>query len=225
MTVHQDTQKRLNEVVKSIDSARGLIICDADEVILKFVATLEQYLTEQDLYLRLDSFALSGNIRKQEDDEVVAAEDVGRLMQDFFQNRVSECPPVDHAVDALAHLAQFANIVILTNLPHELREAREQALVRLGMPYPVIANSGLKGKAVNMLTQGLSTPCAFLDDLPPNIASVAQEANKVRRIHFIADERLRPLLGQAEDAHARIDCWLEARDYLEAYVRDPGLLP
>lgn len=218
MTPSPDTAQQIDIVKPQLDIKRPLIICDADEVLLRFVETLEAYLHENELYLRLDSFALSGNIRHAHDDSVVEAERVKDLMRSFFEHRVGDCPPVDHAVDALKHLSQDADVVVLTNLPSALRAERERAMAEHGLAYPVISNEGPKGAAVDYLCQGRDRPIAFLDDLPPNITSVAEVAPYVHRIHFIADERLRPLLGAAEDAHQRIDCWREAQDYLESWM-------
>lgn len=230
MTASPDTLSQIDSVKPRLSTDRPLIICDADEVLLRFVETLEGYLQEQSLYLRLDSFALSGNIRHTDDDRVVEAERVKDLMREFFSTRVGDCPPVDHAVEALAGLSKQADVVILTNLPSALRAEREAAMTAHGMPYPVISNDGLKGAAVRYLSDGRNRPIAFLDDLPHNIASVAEHAPLVHRIHFIADERLRPLLGPAPDAHRRIDCWREAHDYLESWMngteqRDSSILP
>ncbi|MGD8326740.1 MAG: HAD family hydrolase [Sphingomonadales bacterium] len=230
MTASPDTLSQIDGVKAGLSTDRPLIICDADEVLLRFVETLEGYLQEQSLYLRLDSFALSGNIRHSEDDRVVEAERVKDLMRHFFSTRVGDCPPVDYAVEALEALSKQADVVVLTNLPSALRAEREAAMKAHGMPYPVISNDGLKGAAVRYLSDGRTHSIAFLDDLPHNIASVAEHAPFVHRIHFIADERLRPLLGPAPDAHRRIDCWREAHDYLESWMngpeqRDSSILP
>lgn len=218
MTPTSDTTSQIDIVKPALNLDRPLIICDADEVLLRFVETLESYLHEHGLYLRLDSFALSGNIRHAHDDSVVEAAKVKDLMRGFFENRVGDCPPVDHSVEALKYLSDTADIVVLTNLPSALRAERERAMAAHGLAYPVISNEGPKGAAVDYLCQGRHKPVAFLDDLPPNITSVAETAPYVHRIHFIADERLRPLLGPAADAHQRIDCWREAQDYLESWM-------
>jgi hypothetical protein len=50
-------------------------------------------------------------------------------------------------------------------------------------------------------------PVAFVDDLLPNLESVAQSAPQVARFQMVADERLRQYAPQAPDRHARIDHW------------------
>jgi hypothetical protein len=50
---------------------------------------------------------------------------------------------------------------------------------------------------------------AFVDDLLPNLESVATEAPQVRRFQMVADHRLRPLAPTAPDRHPRMDEWSE----------------
>ncbi|MFZ5608446.1 MAG: hypothetical protein ACOY99_02425 [Pseudomonadota bacterium] len=222
MPIAPHTRTQIEDLRARLDGARPLIICDADEVLVRFVATLEAYLGDEGLYLRFDSFALTGNIRRREDDRPLDKEEVGRLLRQFFATRIADCPPVEGAAAALHALSTRADIVVLTNLPDGLRAVREAALKRLGMPYPVIANDGLKGPAVALLALRRRAPICFLDDLPPNIDSVAEDAAHVHRIHFVADPRLAALLGPAARAHCRIDSWRDTRDYLERLLAAAG---
>jgi hypothetical protein len=41
-------------------------------------------------------------------------------------------------------------------------------------------------------------------------------------LHFIADHRLRDLLGAAEDADARIDDWPGVRRFIETRLSEQG---
>jgi len=50
---------------------------------------------------------------------------------------------------------------------------------------------------------------AFVDDLLPNLDSVATSAPAVATFQMVADERLRPLAFTAPERHARIDDWDE----------------
>ncbi len=192
---------------------RPMLICDADEVLVKFTATFEIYIATQGWILSLDSFALHGNIRNAQN-EIASQEIISTLVTDFFETSVESCPPVIGAAEALAEIAKRADVIILTNVPDAQRARREASLASLGMPYKVYSNSGLKGKAVKNLTLDRKSPIAFVDDMPFHHTSVAEHAAHIHRLHLIADERLQTLSPKAVNAHARIDTWEEAAPYL-----------
>ena len=55
---------------------------------------------------------------------------------------------------------------------------------------------------------------AFVDDLPMHHASVAKHAPKVWRLHMIAEPKVASAVPKAEHAHARIDDWPTASDWI-----------
>jgi hypothetical protein len=65
------------------------------------------------------------------------------------------------------------------------------------------------------MTSGKS---AFVDDLLPNLDSVAQEAPAVATFQMVADQRLRPLAYAAPDRHPRIDDWDELGKAIAAAI-------
>lgn len=201
---------------------RPLLITDADEVLFAFVRGFEGYLNTQGFILRLDSFALSGNVRRQDTDEALPAPQVRDLIEAFFDTCTELLEPVAGAAVALAELSQRAQILVLSNVPLPQRAARQRALQRHAMDYPLIANIGRKGSAVAMLADSIDAPVFFIDDIPHNITSVAESAAHVTRLHFVADPRLARLLGPAEDAHARIDDWPTARAFIEDRLSEQG---
>lgn len=203
-----------------LQAERPLIISDADEVLLQFVRALEAYLDEQGLKLELGSFALTGNIRDRATDTALPGPDVRELLQLFFEERTGHIDAVDGAAEALSVLARRAQIVVVSNVPFHLAEARRRNLERHGMDYPVIANSGGKGAVVARLAAAVRAPVFFLDDIPRNLASVAEHAAQVVRMHFVADPRLARLLGPAEHSHVRLDTWPEARRYIEGRLSE-----
>ena len=201
---------------------RPLIICDADEVLVHFVGPLQTFLEENGHRLVLESFRLFGNIRDAATGEALEKEPALELLDRFFAERVADCPPVAGAVEALRDLSGRAEIVVLTNVPLHARTARAAALSAQGMPYPLVANAGGKGPAVNALAALRQAPVIFIDDIPHNHASVAEHAATTYRIHFVADPRLQGLIGQAEHSHARIDQWPAARDHIAAHLDAAG---
>ncbi len=214
--LHADTRAQLAGLTFSPD--RPLIICDADEVLFMFLEGLERFLNRRDLILDLKSFALTGNIRTAADNRALAGSEVKALLDDFFFTETAHLEPAPGAADALSSLSAHADIVILTNLPHAQRASRVECLARHGMAYPVIANSGPKGPAVAAMIAGHQQPIIFLDDLPPNLQSVAEHAPHVTRIHMIADPRLRRLIPACPSAHARHDDWPDAHAFIATTI-------
>lgn len=195
-------------------STRPLLICDADEVLLYFAQAFERYLSNDGYVIDFSSFALAGNIRDANGDALDALT-VKAKVEAFFADSIESCAPVAGAAMALAQIAPYADIVVLTNIPAAQRARREVALAGHGMPYPVLANVGSKGEAVRALAAERQAEVAFIDDLPPHHSAVLQAAPQVHRIHMVADERLRRLVPQAPDAHIRLDDWGDALPYLE----------
>ena len=54
----------------------------------------------------------------------------------------------------------------------------------------------------------------FVDDLPMHHASVAKHAPSVWRLHMIAEPRVASAVPMSEHAHARIDDWPSASDWI-----------
>jgi hypothetical protein len=195
---------------------RPLIICDCDEVLLRFADPFRGYLSAaHGMDLQFDSFSLTGSIKRRADGSGITQADVEPLLDGFFETHLETQYPADGAVEALADLAITADIVILTNVKDMIRTRRGAELARHGMPYEVICNRGPKGPPVADLV-GARKPdgVVFIDDLPPHHSSVAKHAPEVHRLHMIADPELRGLIPAAPDAHARIDEWPAAHFHI-----------
>ncbi len=210
-----ETMTQLNAL--TLDATRPLIITDADEVLLKFMQRLETYLESLGLWIDLDSYGLSDNIKSRETNEAVK---IPTLIDDFFATETAHIEATEGAADSLAQLSAQAQIIVLTNLPAAHRDARIDNLKGHGIDYPVVVNSGVKGPAVKWLTEKVDAPVFFLDDIPHNIDSVAEHAPNVTCIHFVADPRLAKLIDKAKGATARIDVWAEAYDFIAEKITD-----
>jgi len=202
----------------ALDPARPLILCDADEVLIEFARPLQAFLAERDLILDLASFALTGNIRRMSDGRPLEKGAVRQLIAAYFDECIAPVRPVDGAREAIARLARIGDVLVLSNVPEHLRAQREGAMRTAGLSLRVIANAGGKGPAVARLARARHAPVVFIDDLPPQHASVAEHAAHVHRIHFVADPRLARLIGPAEHCHRRIDRWDACVDYIEETI-------
>jgi hypothetical protein len=133
----------------------------------------------------------------------------------FFALERHEIDVAPGAREALERLAAHASIVVLTNAPAGSRPARARWLIENGLPYTLVIGSGPKGRAVAALASRTRGPAAFVDDLLPNLDSVAAEAPAVRRFQMVADERLRRFAPAAPDRHPRIDDWPTLAEAIE----------
>lgn len=218
--IHDSVVPQLEALV--LEEGRPLVITDADEVLFLFLQGFEAYLEDNGHYLDLSSFALVGNIKNAATEEMAPVETAKALLDGFFRERTETMTPVPGAAAALTALSVRAQIVVLSNLPEASRPAREKALALAGMPYPIVANTGLKGPVVRHMADIVKAPVFFLDDIPHNHTSVAQAAPEVQRVHFVADPRLARLIGPAEHCHHRVDDWSEVRDLIERELETLG---
>lgn len=212
--MEEHTKSAIASFVQSADRDRPLLICDADEVLLQFFETLEGFLDRRGYHVQLDSFALHGNVRKRATGAVAADDVVTSLMQDFFAGDIHTAAAVEGAPEALSHLSREMTICILTNLPGAQAQRRATSLAQVGMNYPVICNTGGKGRAVEALVESWRRNAAFVDDMPPNHDSVAQHAPDVHRIHYVASARLAPLIDKPQSAHVRLHDWSALHGHL-----------
>jgi hypothetical protein len=190
-----------------LDSQAPLIIVDVDEVLAMFMRGFEQFVGGHGYEMRITRFALFQNIFRIEDGTELDLDRGRELFDLFFESHVETIDVAPGARDGLAALANLGSVVILTNAPAHGREPRARWLLQNGFPYPLVINAGLKGPAVAALAERTRGPVAFVDDLLPNLESVAQSAPRVRRFQMVADERLRQFAPEAPERHARIDDW------------------
>jgi hypothetical protein len=200
-------------------SGQPLLIIDADEVLFLFVDGFMNFLESQGYYLDLTSYRLHGNVKTRAGDSVVANPEVTRLLE-AFRADLDSLAAVEDAQDVLDSLSDQMDIVVLSNVSASQAEPRLRNLAAAGFPYPLIANSGPKGPAVKTIAARGGRPAFFVDDIPPHLVSVSEEAPDVFRIHFIGDDRLKPLLPACEQAHLRADNWREIEDFVRAKLAE-----
>lgn len=189
---------------------RPLLICDCDEVLVQFIAPFEAYLAREGYSLSFNSLEFAGNIRHEETGAYPDRKAVRELLFRFFDAHLEETPLMPGAAQALQQISEVADIVILTNIDAEHRERRAQALAAADMPYRVLSNRGLKGKAVQELAAACTGPWLFVDDLSLHHQSVAATCPDVNRLHFVADPRIQQLVPDCPEANARFTTWEDA---------------
>lgn len=190
-----------------VDVSRPLLIVDVDEVLGLFMQGFGRFLEDRGLEFRVDRFALFQNIYRPGELVHLEIDEGKQHYEDFFRFGCADIEPAPDAARTLAALSRDASVVILSNAPAQARLARSRWLGRHGLDYPLILNSGLKGPLAAGLARQTPGQVAFIDDLIPNLDSVAESAPQVARFQMVADERLRPLAPSAPDRHTRIDEW------------------
>jgi hypothetical protein len=197
---------------------RPLVLVDVDEVLGLFMQGFGSYLAEQGLELRVDRFALFQNIYRPGAAEHLPIPEGKALFDAFFATRCHELEAAPGAIAALERLGRHAEILILSNAPAEAERLRTDWLRKHGLPHPLILNSGPKGPIAAALVAQTPHRSAFVDDLIPNLDSVAEHSPATATFQHVADERLRPLAPRS-DRHPRIDDWAELGAAIEAAVR------
>ena len=196
---------------------RPLLVCDCDEVLLHMVRHFGTWLRERhDIAFSPDGGDFARSMTHA-DGTLVARETMWGMLDAFFPAEMDRQTLVPGAAEALATLAEQADIVILTNLGDHCRDHRIEQLARHGIAHRVDTNQGGKGEPVARLVAEHRAPVTvFVDDLAVHHESVARHAPAVHRLQLIAEPAMAPGVPPAPFAHARIDDWAEARGWIAA---------
>jgi len=192
-------------------SGRPLLVTDCDEVLLHMVSHFADWVAEaHGMSFDLSAPGFRDALRGR-DGEPLAAERVWPLLDGFFAGEMHRQNVVPGAVEALAEISAFADIVILTNIGDEYEAGRVEQLERFDIRHRVLCNRGGKGRPVLELIEA-SGPSAtvFVDDLAVHHESVSIHAPQAWRLHMVAEPRLAAHTPAAPHAHARIDRWEDA---------------
>jgi hypothetical protein len=200
-----------------LSRSRPLVIVDVDEVLGLFMQAFGKFLESRGFEFRVDRFALFQNIYRPGAAEHLELPLGHKLFEDFFRTGCGDIEPAPGAVEALAKLSRRAEILILSNAPAEAEQLRSQWLRRHGLPQALILSTGPKGPITAALVAQTAQPTAFVDDLLPNLDSVAEHSPKTATFQHVADLRLRPLAPRS-DRHPRIDDWTELGEAIEAAI-------
>lgn len=203
-----------------VRAERPLLVVDADEVLLAFARGFDRFLGARGLYLDLVSYRLHGNVRRRDDAAPLLDIEVTGLL-DEFRTELDWLEPVAGAVETVKALQPALDVVVLSNVTPAQAPARLRNLDALGLAVPLLANAGAKGPAVRTLARRAGATAFFMDDIPLHHASVAELAPEVWRIHFVGDDRLRPLMPPSPHAHLNPQRWTEAGAFIRAKLAQP----
>lgn len=198
--------------------SRPLIITDCDEVLMHMVVPFAEWVdAEHGVEFRIEDASFAGALKRKECGTPLEALEVWPLLDAFFTHEMPRQTPIAGALEAMAALGDIAEIVILTNVGPEHQARRVDQLAALGMHFPVIGSRGGKGEPVAaLIAKRQPTVALFIDDLAQHHASVAGHAPDVWRLHMVGEPAIANKIKPARAAHARIDSWAEAHDWIAA---------
>lgn len=210
--IHETTLAQIANL--QLHPKRPLVICDVDEVVVHFTRDFEDFLGGRGLWLDTSISLFSSNIRNQKTQTLLSPEDIEKTVVQFFAERTLGMETIDGAVESLHSIEKSADVVMLTNLPHEAGDDRRANLAGHGLNFPVVTNSGPKGPAIQKIASQVSAPVVFIDDSPGFITSAFHHAPEVHLIHFLHDERYARLVAPLDFVSLRTDTWQEMRPHV-----------
>ena len=196
--------------------SRPLLISDCDEVLLHMVVPFGQWLDEDhDIHFDFETGDFVEALKHKADGAMVDQAKIWPLLKSFFETEMHRQLPIAGAVAGINALSQHADVVILTNLTHDVRDARAEQLRNHGINFPVFTNQGGKGELLaKIIADYQPSMTIFVDDLPHQHDSVAQVVPDVWRVHMVGEPRLAPHVKPARAAHIRIDDWASAQGWI-----------
>lgn len=199
--------------------SKPLIISDCDEVLLHMVVPFAEWLDQEHAI----SFEMGGNdfsraVRYKASGELLEGPAIWKLLNGFFDTEMHRQYPIAGAVQAINTMAEYADVVILTNLADHRNEARTAQLAEHGIHARVFTNQGPKGPLLRaILDEYQPSKAIFIDDIANHHGSAAEMAPELDRLHLCGEPRLAPHIScafEAGHAHARIDDWATALPWL-----------
>lgn len=199
--------------------SRPLIISDCDEVLLYMVSPFRDWLDEeQGIEFHMGTNDFSQALRWQESGEVLAPEEIWRMLGKFFDTEMHRQSPIPGAIEGINALGEKADVVILTNLVDKRQQMRTEQLADHGLDARVFTNQGPKGPALQkILDEYNPTKAIFIDDLAQHHRSARETIGSITTLHLCGEPMLAPHIDCAHTsghADARIDTWDHALPWL-----------
>ncbi|WP_332817316.1 HAD family hydrolase [Sphingopyxis sp.] len=201
---------------------RPLVITDCDEVLMHMVVPFAEWVdAEHGVIFRIEDASFANALKRKECGTPLEAAEVWPLLDGFFRHEMARQYPIPGALAAMAAIGEQADIVVLTNVGPEHQQARTDQLATHDFHAPVIGSRGGKGEPVRRLIEEYQPSVAvFIDDLAGHHHSVAQEAPDVWRLHLVGEPAIADKIAPSKHAHARIDDWTAARDWILARLAE-----
>ena len=200
-----NTKKQISGL--NIDPTLPLMIFDADEVLVHFAEPFSNYLKQHNHRLHLTGYRLDNAIKKSETNDVADPETAKDLVWGFINEETKNQPAAKGAPEALKKLQEYAQIIILSNVPHSVHDDRVLNLKSIGMDYPLISNEGMKGPAVKEILKDHKAESFFIDDNPYQVESVYKDNQDTVCVHFSVCDLVKPYMPKAVGASIEPTSW------------------
>ena len=213
-----NTKKQISNL--NIDPNLPLMIFDADEVLVHFAEPFATYIKKHNHRLHLTGYRLDNAIKKADTDEVADPDTAKDLVWGFINEETKSQPAAKGAPQALKKLQAFAQIIILSNVPHSVHDDRVANLKSLNMDYPLISNEGMKGPAVKEILRNHKAQSFFIDDNPYQVESVYNDNQQTVCVHFSVCDLVKPYMPKAVGASIEPTSWEDLVTQLIGYLKD-----
>ena len=213
-----NTKKQISKL--NIDPNLPLMIFDADEVLVHFAEPFATYIKKHNHRLHLTGYRLDNAIKKADTDEVADPDTAKDLVWGFINEETKSQPAAKGAPQALKKLQAYAQIIILSNVPHSVHDDRVANLKSLNMDYPLISNEGMKGPAVKEILRNHKAQSFFIDDNPYQVESVYNDNQQTVCVHFSVCDLVKPYMPKAVGASIEPTSWEDLVDQLIGYLKD-----
>ena len=200
-----NTKKQISGL--NIDPALPLMIFDADEVLVHFAEPFSNYLQKHNHRLHLTGYRLDNAIKKLKTDAIADPDTAKDLVWGFINEETKNQPAAKGAPEALKKLQEYAQIIILSNVPHSVHDDRVLNLKKIGMDYPLISNEGMKGPAVKEILKDHKAESFFIDDNPYQVESVYSDNQDTVCVHFSVCDLVKPYMPKAVGASIEPTSW------------------
>jgi hypothetical protein len=198
---------------------RPLVVCDVDDVVLRFIVPFQAFLEKEGHELLPRSFQLHGNVVSRETKLALEEATVAGLIETFFETQEVWQTPLDQVAESLADLSREADVVFLTAMPPLYVPHRRRLLDRFGFGFPLLATREPKGPIVNALHQQRSLPLAFIDDMAYNLHSVREHVPDCLLIHMVPESEIHRMAPLAHGDIARVGDWTQAVGLIRDHIR------
>ena len=213
-----NTKKQISSL--NIDPNLPLMIFDADEVLVHFAEPFATYIKKHNHRLHLTGYRLDNAIKKADTDEVADPDTAKDLVWGFINEETKSQPAAKGAPQALKKLQAYAQIIILSNVPHSVHDDRVANLKSLNMDYPLISNEGMKGPAVKEILRNHKAQSFFIDDNPYQVESVYNDNQQTVCVHFSVCDLVKPYMPKAVGASIEPTSWEDLVTQLIGYLKD-----
>ena len=200
-----NTKKQISKL--NIDPNLPLMIFDADEVLVHFAEPFATYIKKHNHRLHLTGYRLDNAIKKADTDEVADPDTAKDLVWGFINEETKSQPAAKGAPQALKKLQAYAQIIILSNVPHSVHDDRVANLKSLNMDYPLKSNEGMKGPAVKEILKNHKAQSFFIDDNPYQVESVYNDNQQTVCVHFSVCDLVKPYMPKAVGASIEPTSW------------------